>query len=834
MWIKKSLIIVPIALLTFLAISFFFAPSNEAVAENESRQDRIILYMGGNPENMNPWTSTATTDTNVSGYFFEGLLRYDRMYEVAPWLARTVVVTHEVDAVVPEGMTGEQFEAKIREKYGKKISSIEYGTLNFRLDKKALKALKVAPTLEALKRLKVTLSKFEIVTVTFSAPSIEGEIVSAVVPKFEEEMKEFLEGQTAANLFVSAAKSEVDIFSGLSEKEKNGLTVEKYTKMLEAEIKRLGGVAVGHRPVVEFNLRKGVYWTDGPYFSAKERTWLVSVNGDETGILVKDSADEAIAEVRKKMDLAKDVDVAAINYEKTFDGEDGAWWGRGPEFTARDPKITFEHIKDPLYASPRRSAFLSIEDIRVFDGDPHRMQVVYKELYSPALSDLTGAILPYHRWNDSSWTWEAIQSDLGWTDLEIPREKYNPMAAMRTKDRMFRLKPSYLGSMVLEPLNGKEVPQWENNLKVRLRRNEFYWGRKTEYRFVDWYIFDPKYGVETSEMVFQTGGMDIYSAKNYQVERYEKMDEKYYVIKRQPTQYEYLGFNMSRGIMKDRKVRLALSMAIDVEKIIKYVVYDQGERVSGPAYPVLPWYNHGFTFEHKWRTGSKKGEIEKLKYVPFNLDEARALLAEAGYTMQGGVLKKDGKPLKIQFVNTTGEGTRQNVAELARANWATLGAMIDYKTYEWNDYIQRFIMAKNFDICVLGWSGGLDFDKRSLWHTDFQPPNGLNFCAYSNPDADKLMEDILKVYDPKTQIEMSHQLFDEIASDFPYVFLYSPYSTTVVDRHIVWRKEVGKDKNGNPIYEDRPLTDEYINKSRASWRFFEPEIIRRDKIQNFK
>ena len=61
MWIKRSLVIVPIVLFAFLAQSVFWVPGTASVSNNESRLNRIILYMGGNPEDMNPWTSTKTT-----------------------------------------------------------------------------------------------------------------------------------------------------------------------------------------------------------------------------------------------------------------------------------------------------------------------------------------------------------------------------------------------------------------------------------------------------------------------------------------------------------------------------------------------------------------------------------------------------------------------------------------------------------------------------------------------------------------------------------------------------------------------------------------------------
>ncbi|MDC1141741.1 ABC transporter substrate-binding protein [Planctomycetota bacterium] len=832
MWIKNSLVIVPIALLLFLALSYFFAPDNDAVANNEGRKDRIILYMSANPENMNPWKSTATTDTTVSNYFFEGMLRYDRMYEIEPWLAEQVVVRHEVTAVVPEGMTPEAFEAKVREKYGQHVASVKSGSMELKVDKGTQRKLDKDPTGPAVKKLIENAKGIKVLSIEFAAPPKAGEIVSAVEPQFESQMKEFLGTDLGAPVMEKQLAALAGMYDELDAKTKESLKKEDFVKKLKTNVEGLRGVSVSHRPVVEMNLRKGVYWTDGPYFSAKDKTFVVTVNGDETAVLVKDSAEDAIKEIRDGLKLDSNATVTAATYTETFDGEDGVWWGKGPEFTARDPKLMLEQLKDPLYASPRKSNFDSIEEIRTFD-DKHKIAIVYNKLHSPALENLTGGIMPYHRWNDTNWEWEATQRGLGWDELEIEKGKYNPRAHLRSDDRDLTLKPSYLGSMVLEPLNGKEVPYWQNNLKVKLRKNEFYWGRQAEYTFFEYYIFDPNYGAETSEMVFQAGGMDVYSAKDYQVERYEERKDKYYIIKRQPLSYSFLGFNQKRGVVADKKVRLALSMAVDVQAIIDHVVYGQGERIAGPAYPVLPWFNKEYRIEHTWRTGPKKGQTEKLQYIPYDIDEARALLAEAGYTMQGGVLKKAGKPLKLQFINSTGNTTRASVSELARANWGVLGVDVDYKEYEWNDFIGRMVMPSNFDVVMLGWGGGLGFDKRQLWHSKFTPPNGLNFCNYSNPAADKIMEDVLKVYDVETQVKMSHELFSTIAADFPYIFLYSAYSTTIVDKHMVWRKEVGKDADGKPVYEDRPLTDDYIAKSRASWRFFEPEMVRRDTIQKF-
>ena len=55
--------------------------------------------------------------------------------------------------------------------------------------------------------------------------------------------------------------------------------------------------------------------------------------------------------------------------------------------------------------------------------------------------------------------------------------------------------------------------------------------------------------------------------------------------------YTYIGYNMRREPFNDRRVRTALSMAIDVDKIIKYVLYGQGERITGPFVKQTDYYD---------------------------------------------------------------------------------------------------------------------------------------------------------------------------------------------------------------------------------------------------
>lgn len=810
MWIKRALVILPVLLFVFLAQSVFWVPGTEAAADNDSRQDRLIFYMGANPEDMNPWKSTATTDSTISDYLFEGLVRYNHNYEIEPRAAHSVAVMEELVTLLPSSLTIDSAETAIKAEFGADFASmkVEDEGKAVHFEPKTGKVLEAKPADGAV----LTVGPMRRVRVTFAPKLKQGAITSAVQADFDTRMAKRLGNGLYDE--VSAATLKKNALALLPEADR--------TKEVEAALDKAFGAWTGalttiqHFPIVDFHLHKGVYWTDGPYFDPKKREGL------------------------KKFD-------PATGTGDWFGEEAGPFWTRGPEFTSKDCKITFDLLKDKDFASPRASSYESIVETRTFADNPYRFQVVYGELYSPALSDLAGGILPYHVWNDDAWKAEALAKGLGPKDVGVAEDSYNVKRFLAAQERDFRMRPSSMGTMVLEPLNGDSTPLWKLTYQVRLRRNDFHWGRRPEYQFIDYYIFDPAFGAETVEFAFNTGSVDYYAAKAFQVQRYEQRTDSCYVIKRQPNQYEYLGINCGKEHLKDKRVRLALSMAIDVDTIIDKIVYGQGSRVTGPAYPVLPWYNREYKFKHTWLTKNKKGERSKLGEVwpesdrleealpaiPYDLQEAKALLISAGCKDDGGRLTKDGNAFKIMLVSTSGTGSRRDTAILAKEQWTKLGVEVDYQEYEWNTYLTQYVRARNFDVCVLGWSGGLDFDMRQLWHSSQVNPPGLNFAKYSNPEADRLMEKILTVYDAEEQKRMSHQIFELIAQDFPYVFLFSPYTTAVLDKHIVWRKQVGVDDRGQPILEDRPINHEFIRGARAPLGYFMGELLRRQEIPAF-
>jgi peptide/nickel transport system substrate-binding protein len=73
----------------------------------------------------------------------------------------------------------------------------------------------------------------------------------------------------------------------------------------------------------------------------------------------------------------------------------------------------------------------------------------------------------------------------------------------------------------------------------------------------------------------------------------------------------------------------------------------------------------------------------------------------------------------------------------------------------------------------MGWSLGLDPDAYSIWHST-QYPRGFNFIKYHNPEVDRLLETGRTTMDKSQRKKIYARLWQLIADDQPYVFLWYP------------------------------------------------------------
>ncbi|NVM20359.1 MAG: peptide ABC transporter substrate-binding protein [Desulfobacterales bacterium] len=425
----------------------------------------------------------------------------------------------------------------------------------------------------------------------------------------------------------------------------------------------------------------------------------------------------------------------------------------GHVFDANDVKFTCEAIINPKNLSPRIATYEPVKRVEVVD--PLTVRIVYKRLYSPALETWGMGIIPEHLLNDEALKKEAIR-------LGKDPEKFS------MRQSSFSRNPIGCGPFVFR--------QWKSDRHIILDRFDDYWEGPPNYRL---YIYRIIPDVLTQEMEFYAGTIDHYGVPPHQVRRL-KDDPKYQSFSGLSLGYTYIGYNMRREPFNDPRVRRALGMAINVDKIIKYVLHDQGERITGPFVKQTDYYNHG------------------IPPVPYDPEGALKLLDKAGWEPnKEGWLEKDGKRFQFTLITNSGNPLREALLAIAQDAWKKIGIDVRTDRVEWAVFIEERVDKADFDALILGWLMGLEPDLYEVWHSSQTDPYQLNFVGFKNREADDLIIKVRQEYDHDRQVAYCRRLHEIIAREQPYTFLYVGKWTAVLDMRIVIQET---DSLGNVVY----------------------------------
>ncbi|MZH14504.1 MAG: peptide ABC transporter substrate-binding protein [Nitrospinae bacterium] len=425
----------------------------------------------------------------------------------------------------------------------------------------------------------------------------------------------------------------------------------------------------------------------------------------------------------------------------------------GHPFDSEDVLFTYNSIINPKGTSPRKSDYEPVKKATVLG--PHKIKFTYKRLFSPAFGSWAMGILPEHILNEDKLKQEA-------------RERGRDPEKFIMRDSNFGRHPVGTGPF--------KFIEWKSDEIIRLERNENYWDGAPEYGE---YIMRVIPDSLTQEMEFYAGAIDNYSVQPHQVSRFSKQG-KFQSFSSIGYFYSYIGYNLRNPLFADAEIRTALGMAINVDPIIKYVLYGEGERVTGPYPKITDWYDPA------------------VKPLPYDPAAALKILNKKGWKKNAdGILEKDGKLFEFNLITNSGNPIRKNILTIAQESWRKIGVKCNTQLFEWAVFLKDFVNQLKYDALILGWSMGIDPDLYQIWHSSQAGPNQLNFVGYKNAEADRLISRIRKEYDRSKQVKMARRLHRIIARDQPYTFLYVAKSTQVLDKKIMI---VEKDENGNEKY----------------------------------
>lgn len=228
-----------------------------------------------------------------------------------------------------------------------------------------------------------------------------------------------------------------------------------------------------------------------------------------------------------------------------------------------------------------------------------------------------------------------------------------------------------------------------------------------------------------------------------------------------PAPYTYIGWNLKKPLFSSKKTRQALAMLIDYDQVNDKIYYGTYARSYSPFGSLT----------------ANTAPDQKSKAFKLNPKKALELLKEDGWADTDGdnVLDKtiNGKKVKFEFtIRYNSENPmRAKIAQMVREQFKKAGIQVNVVAMEWNAYVSQ-IDTRDFDAIIMGWGkGSVHPNAKQIWHSSSYANKGSNFGGYSNPEADKLIDQAESELNAKKRNKIMQKLGAIIYDDQPYVFL---------------------------------------------------------------
>ena len=363
-----------------------------------------------------------------------------------------------------------------------------------------------------------------------------------------------------------------------------------------------------------------------------------------------------------------------------------AVWHDGKKLTAEDVVYTINLIKNPQVRSPLRVNWLDISARAIDDST---VEFMLPAVYAGFSHALTFPVIPKH----------ILQS-------------VSP-SSMREAD--FSSNPVGSGPFAVKRVQTSESTSSTD--VVRMEPNTKYYGAVSTLSRLELRA----YGNESllvkavnSGEVSAASGLSLSAADNIKSKQYST---KHWLLNKGV----YLLMNNRSQTLQDARVRQALRYATDTSSIRATV----GDNVARLDTPIL-----------------QSQIAQKLPVAPdYNLDKAKALLKEAGWTYNQGQWKgKDGRPLAVAVTTSSGRDEYKKIVDALKQQWSKLGVDVQLREIDTSStttsFVQSVLQPRDYDALLYELELGADPDVFAYWHSSQASASGYNFANYSNRTVD--------------------------------------------------------------------------------------------------
>ena len=278
------------------------------------------------------------------------------------------------------------------------------------------------------------------------------------------------------------------------------------------------------------------------------------------------------------------------------------------------------------------------------------------------------------------------------------------------------------------------VSEWVRGDRLVLTKNRDYHGKGLPYldRVTFRFIPDPNAALAA----LKAGDIDV-SAFGLGPENAADLekDGRFQVILGDTTDDVLLSMNNSRKPFSDKRVRLAITHAINKEEVLKGAMFGYGKILGSNVDPLNPYF------------------VDMSGAVPYDPAKAKKFLAEAGYPNGFDAVLK----VAPQYYYTVRTG------EILVHQLAKVGVRVRIEQIEWAQWLSRVYRDADYDMSIIGHAEAWDINNYA---------NPRYYFRWNNADFQKLFKESETTLDDKKRRDLYVQMQKLLADEAPVVWLY--------------------------------------------------------------
>ena len=319
--------------------------------------------------------------------------------------------------------------------------------------------------------------------------------------------------------------------------------------------------------------------------------------------------------------------------------------------------------------------------------------------------------------------------------------------------------------------------------RIALQRNAYWKGKAPYFRRITFKFIENNAALEANLLAgnvdYVLGELGLSLEQALAIEKRYKA--RFDVIYKPGLVYEHIDVNLDNPLLKDRRVRRAILMAIDRQAISEKLFEGKQPVADSDVSPLDPMYS---------------AETPHYRYDP---GKARQLLGEAGFARaaDGVLIDRQDRRFSIELITTAGSRVREQIAQVIQSQLRQIGIELRIKALPPRIFSGTLNQRRFTGLAMYAWVQQPEGVPRSTLHSGEIPTkengwSGQNYPGYVNPAMDKALDAAERELDRGKRRALFAEIQRLYADDLPVLPLYFRVDPFVIPKQLKGIRPTGQ------------------------------------------